>query len=93
MSLIRSTGWAAKSRAAVLERFRAAEGDWVDGEELEAVGGRDGLRRMRELRDEGYVIARRPDPRKGGRWQYRLTAPGEQLGLWDDLADGAEVAW
>jgi len=80
----RNAGWAQAARQAILGRLQERTGHWIDGEELEDVGGTlDGLRRMRELRDEGYIIDRRPNPIKGGRWQYRLSElSGEQLGLW-----------
>jgi hypothetical protein len=62
-------------QAKVLRALRAAEGGWVDGEELTApdVGGAEGLRRCRELRTErGWPIDRRPHPGGGRRFQYRL---------------------
>lgn len=80
----RNSSWATAARQAILNRLQERQDHWIDGEELESVGGQlDGLRRMRELRDEGYAIERRPNAAKGGRWQYRLSSTsGEQLGLW-----------
>lgn len=60
----------------VLARLRVADGLWVDGPEIanEAVGGSEGLRRLRELADEGHDIRKRkhPDPTRDI-WQYRLV--------------------
>lgn len=59
----------------VLERLRAAKGDWVSTVELSSkeVGGSEGIRRLRELRAEGHNIERRPNPDKTiSQWQYRL---------------------
>jgi len=62
----------------VLERLRAAHGGWVDGTELAtaAVGGSEGLKRLRELRAEGHDIRKRAHP-SGGKdiYQYRLVVP------------------
>lgn len=62
----------------VLARLRAANGGWVDGPEIanEAVGGSEGLRRLRELADEGHNIRKRhhPDTTRDI-WQYRLGPP------------------
>lgn len=48
---------------------------WVNGPELatEEIGGSEGLRRVRELADEGYKIEtrRHPDPARDI-WQYRI---------------------
>jgi biotin operon repressor len=70
----------------VLDRLRSAGGAWLDGPELAnaEVGGSEGLRRVRELRAEGYRIEERrhPDPRRAVR-QYRLLEPPEgQQTLW-----------
>jgi hypothetical protein len=64
----------------VLDRLR--EGGWVNGPELanERVGGSEGLRRLRELREDGYVIheRRHPDPARDI-WQYRLDETGRTI--------------
>lgn len=54
-------------------------GEWVDGVELanEQVGGSEGLKRLRELRDEGYLIQKRQKP-GSDQYQYRLV---EQAGM------------
>lgn len=53
-------------------------GRWVDGSDLanEKVGGSEGLRRLRELQEEGHRISTRkhPDPSRDV-WQYMLE-PG-----------------
>lgn len=54
---------------------------WVDGTHLatEQVGGSEGLRRLRDLRADGYKIQQRkhPDPDRDI-WQYKLlTQPPE----------------
>jgi len=63
----------------ILELLIRERGSWVDGTRLstEEVGGTEGLRRLRELRAEGYRIdeRRHPDPRRAI-WQYRyVTGP------------------
>lgn len=68
-----------KSRKAqVLAYLQARTGEWVDGPEIanERVGGSEGLKRLRELRnDDGYTILtrRHPDPARDV-WQYQLVA-------------------
>jgi hypothetical protein len=62
----------------VLARLTQANGEWVDGTELanERVGGSEGLKRLRELRQAGAPIEERahPDPDRSI-WQYRLVTP------------------
>ncbi len=63
----------------VLATLQRAD-DWVDGTVLATaeVGGSEGLKRLRELRADGYTIAKRkhPDPERNI-FQYRLVAlPG-----------------
>ncbi len=59
----------------VLQLLKFHQGEWVDGPELanETVGGSEGLRRLRELIDEGYhIVSRRhPNPSRNI-WQYKL---------------------
>jgi hypothetical protein len=87
---------AAALREKVREILFASANAWIDGEQFSgpAVGGLEGLRRLRELRDEGLIIQRRPNPLYGGRWQYRLvTDPSyvvDQLSLWGDDDDWRE---
>lgn len=59
----------------VLKRLRDASGDWVDGTELAtaAVGGSEGLKRLRELRAAGHPIEERHHPEGLSIWQYRLV--------------------
>lgn len=56
---------------------------WVDGPDLanEQVGGSEGLRRLRDLKAEGYLIQERahPDPRKAIH-QYRLVQQVTAMG-------------
>jgi hypothetical protein len=63
-------------KAQVLEVLVNNRGRWVDGPDLAnaEVGGSEGLKRLRELRQEGHVIERRkhPDPTREI-YQYRLT--------------------
>jgi hypothetical protein len=62
----------------VLEVLKEQRGLWVNGSELatEKVGGSEGIRRLRELRAEGWPIEERkhPDPARDI-WQYRLSGP------------------
>lgn len=64
-------------KAAVLGVLQKAQGLWVRGSDLcePYVGGSEGLRRCRELRQEGWPIERKPDPHSATSWLYRL--PGE----------------
>lgn len=69
-------------KAAVLVALREARGGWVDGSSIATaeVGGSEGLRRLRELREaDGWPIERRPSPSSATSWQYRLAGPGENL--------------
>lgn len=62
-------------KAAVLNLLRSA-GGWVDGAAIASpdVGGSEGLRRLRELREhDGWSIERRPHPTSSTAWQYRLN--------------------
>lgn len=63
----------------VLSRLRETRGLWVDGPELanEQVGGSEGLKRLRELRQQGHDIRmrRHPDSRRSI-WQYMLMEDG-----------------
>ena len=76
-----------KTRAEqVLDYLRVRKGEWVDGPALanEAVGGSEGLRRLREKRsalsDKGLKIETRkhPDPKRDV-WQYRLVDEPRQI--------------
>jgi hypothetical protein len=67
---------AATRKEQVLARLKAANGGWVDGPEIanEAVGGSEGLRRLRELADEGHNIRKRKHPdTTRDIFQYRLA--------------------
>lgn len=59
----------------VLRLLRENEGQWVDGTRIASaeVGGSEGLKRLRELRQDGYDIRMRkhPDPRRDI-FQYKL---------------------
>ena len=63
----------------VLEYLAQNGNHWVDGTEIATpqVGGSEGLKRLRELRAEGYPILtrRHPNPNKDV-YQYRLTVTG-----------------
>ena len=64
----------------VLEALR--NGDWMDGYSLchPAIGGSEGLRRLRELRADGHRIEKRlkPDRPEGSTvYQYRLAPQGD----------------
>jgi hypothetical protein len=71
-ALIEPTAGACKAR--VLAHLEAHRGQWVGGMELQRpeTGGDQGLKRVRELRQEGYDIENRPTPGSRGTWQYRL---------------------
>ena len=66
----------------VLDRLSGS--GWVDGYDLchPSIGGTEGLRRLRELREIGYPIEKRlkPNRPRGSRvYQYRLTPKDEQI--------------
>ena len=60
--------------ASVLSVLRQARGGWVPGHVLctPEVGGSEGLRRLRELRDQGWPIDSREPPSGEGTDEYRL---------------------
>jgi len=68
----------------VFARLEAANGDWVDGPDLAnaEVGGSEGLKRLREIRLDGYPIEMRkhPNPERDI-WQYRLVREGVRRAL------------
>ena len=68
-------------KSQVLARLMSTDGGWVPAERLhtEACGGSEGLRRLRELRADGWNIEVR-FPGEGTRTEYRLR-PMEQLTL------------
>lgn len=71
-------------RAQVLDRLRAAAGAWVPGVDLATrdCGGSEGLKRIRELRQLGWPVERRPI-RGPGRtaWEYRLPVADDPASL------------
>jgi len=62
----------------VLEYLLAHKGEWVNGTDImnEEVGGQRGGARIKDLRDDGYVIFSRkhPDPERDI-WQYMYAEP------------------
>lgn len=72
-------------REQVLRYLKAHANEWVDGTELanEKVGGSEGLRRVRELREAehgGHRIVTRPHPdRTRSIFQYKLADPDPVL--------------
>lgn len=46
---------------------------WVSTYDLEAIGGQSALRRLRELRQDGYEIKKRK-AHEGGAYEYRLVS-------------------
>lgn len=73
----------------ILRHLQSHLGEWVDGTELatEAVGGSEGLRRLRDLRSDGYSIQQRrhPNPARDI-WQYRLIDKPDVSPLRHDAA-------
>lgn len=69
-------------------------GGWVDGPDLanEEVGGSEGLRRLRELKSDGYLIQERahPDPSRAIH-QYRLVRQTDMGGGITDRPHPQEV--
>lgn len=68
----------------VLQYLKDRANQWVDGPEIanETVGGSEGHKRWRELRDEGYPVENRrhPSPRRDI-WQYRYVSSARTNGL------------
>lgn len=66
----------------ILRFLQERPDEWVDGNLLatEAVGGSEGLRRLRDLRSDGYLIQQRrhPDPNRDI-WQYRLLTKSPEI--------------
>jgi hypothetical protein len=60
----------------VLRALQHANGEWVGGPALAnvACGGSEGLRRLRELREMGYVIEKKKVHPKHNYFSYRLMA-------------------
>lgn len=58
---------------------RKLDDPWVVGHEIchPSVGGSEGLRRLRELRADGYEIVKRKRA-KGAEWEYRLIEPDDR---------------
>ena len=66
------------ARGRVLDLLDHARGEWVTGVALAGVGGYRFGARIHELRQDGWVIERRTDPRSAVD-QYRLVPQDEQL--------------
>lgn len=82
----------------VLSHLQKYEGQWINGPDLanEEVGGSEGLKRLRELRAEGYPIERRQHPDRGRDiYQYRLMTK-EQMARSEqasELGDSVQTTW
>jgi hypothetical protein len=65
-------------KAKVLAVLQSAAGQWVPGEQLAnpQVGGSEGLKRLRELRADGWLIEEKPPPGGDGMWWYRMGDAG-----------------
>jgi DNA-directed RNA polymerase subunit RPC12/RpoP len=77
----------------VLDRLRLTPNQWVDGPDLasEWVGGSEGLKRLRELRGEGYPIEKRWHPESKRKiFQYRIFDEASNGTL---AAQESEPAW
>ena len=73
-----------KRKDQVLAKLKQYEGQWLNGTDLsnEEVGGSEGLKRLRELRAEGYPIERRQHPDRGRDiYQYRLLTKKQSQAL------------
>lgn len=60
----------------VLAKLKSKAGEWINGTELanEEVGGSEGLKRLRELKSEGWLIQMRKNPAQGSdQFQYRIA--------------------
>jgi hypothetical protein len=61
-------------RGRCLTLLQQHAGEWVAGHVFTApdVGGSEGLRRLRELRQMGWAVERKPKPGNVTEWLYRL---------------------
>jgi hypothetical protein len=70
----------------VLQLLRENLNMWIEGPEIASpqVGGSEGLKRLRELREEGHKIETRPHPNKQRDvWIYRLVGDERvRPGVW-----------
>ena len=60
----------------VLGVLKSRAGQWIDGVDLanEEIGGSEGLKRLRELKAEGWLIQKRKSQTQGSdQYQYRLA--------------------
>lgn len=48
------------------------DNQWHPATEIREVGGSEGLRRLRELRKDGYVVTKRRIKEGGGSFEYRV---------------------
>ena len=66
------------AKGRVLGYLRERMDQWVDAPVLTSddVGGFAGTRRLRELREDGWLIETRPKPGGTNTWQHRLVSPG-----------------
>ena len=58
---------------------------WIEGPSIASpeVGGSEGLKRVRELRDEGHHIETKKHPDKNRDiWLYRLVGEAARTGIW-----------
>lgn len=81
---------------AVLELLMQNINVWIDGPRIASpeVGGSEGLKRLRELRDEGHKIENRRHPDKNRDvWQYRLVGNGYKIpGTWSCSRCGEKIS-
>jgi hypothetical protein len=79
-----------KRKQQVLKHLKDRANRWVNGPEIanERVGGSEGHRRFRELRDEGHPVEdrRHPDPNRDI-WQYRYV---QAIPVWNPTQDDLE---
>lgn len=81
-----------KRKGQVLKYLKDRPNRWVDGPEIanEQVGGSEGHRRFRELRDEGHPLEERKHPNhKRSIWQYRYV---QAIPVWNPTHDDLEKA-
>lgn len=72
-------------KEAVFNLLKENLNEWIDGPDIAnpEIGGSEGLKRVRELREDGHSIETRKHPvKKRDIWQYRLVGSGAKLGTW-----------
>ena len=72
------------NRMRVLELFLKRWGEWITRDTICSVGGAEGTRRARELREVGFQLIKKRPSMDRRTWLYRLELPAEGAAADDD---------